>query len=252
MDKMIHTALNSIKNLRDVRQTTAQNLSSVAIPGYRKDLPNDGGSAFVQELNKSTARAFNLEEGKAGFSSEQGALIENGVETDVAIVSEGYFFAKPPMGEISLTRRGDLSLNGEGFLVNGGGELMLNDKLEPIELPTFAEIQISTIGEISVSPIDGPPGQFQAFGMLGTTTAIGEKLSKGMDGKIRLAQGGVPAPDQGAKIVQGMLESANVDAVEELIQSLEAQRQFELGVKFIKMAEDIDRGGAELMRLPQN
>jgi flagellar basal-body rod protein FlgF len=40
--------------------------------------------------------------------------------------------------------------------------------------------------------------------------------------------------------------------VEELVLSLDAQRQFEIGVKFIKMAEDIDRGGAELMRLPQN
>jgi flagellar basal-body rod protein FlgF len=61
----------------------------------------------------------------------------------------------------------------------------------------------------------------------------------------------VPAVDQQVTLVQGALEASNVDAVSELVQSIEAQRQFEMGVKFIKMAEDIDRGGAELMRLPQ-
>ena len=50
MDRMIFTALNSIKNLHDIRISTAHNLSSVDIPGYRSDLPNEGGSAFVQAL----------------------------------------------------------------------------------------------------------------------------------------------------------------------------------------------------------
>ena len=61
-----------------------------------------------------------------------------------------------------------------------------------------------------------------------------------------------PLPDQKVTIAQGMLEASNVDAVEELVLSLETQRQFEMNIKFIKLAEDIDRGGAELMRLPQN
>ena len=62
----------------------------------------------------------------------------------------------------------------------------------------------------------------------------------------------MPTPDQKVTIAQGMLEASNVDAVEELVLSLETQRQFEMNIKFIKLAEDIDRGGAELMRLPQN
>ena len=252
MDRMIHTALNTLKNLHDVRSTTANNLSSVDIPGFRKDLPNDGGTAFIQSMDQASARAMNLETGKAGFSTRQGALRQLGTETDIAIVSDGYFFVQPRNGEIALSRRGDLSLDSDGFLVNGAQEKLLNDNLEPIQLPAFTEFQLSNIGEISVSPVDAPAGQFQAFGFLGTTSAANELLEKGMDGQIRRPDGSVPEPDQKVTLAQGMLEAANVDAVAELVHSIETQRQFEMNVKFIKLAEDIDRGGAELMRLPQN
>jgi flagellar basal-body rod protein FlgF len=252
MDRMIHTALNSLKNLHDIRQTTAQNLSSVDIPGFRKDLPNEGGSGFIEAMDTASARVMNLETGKAGFSDKQGALRQLGAQTDVAIMSEGYFFVQPKQGEIALSRRGDFSINAEGFLMNGAQELMLDEGLQPMQMPAFSEFQITENGEISVSPMDGPAGQFQAVGVLGTTSARGEVLTKGADGQIRRFDGTVPDVDQQVTLVQGALEASNVDPVEELVLSLDAQRQFEIGVKFIKMAEDIDRGGAELMRLPQN
>ncbi len=251
MDRMIHTALNTLKNLHDIRQTTAQNLSSVDIPGFRRDLPNDGGAGFIQAMDEATARIMNLETGKAGFSDKQGVLRQLGAQTDVAITSEGYFYVEPKSGEVALSRRGDFSLNANGFLVNGAQELMLDEGLQPIEMPPFSEFQITEIGEISVTPMDGPAGIFQDVAVLASTSAQDEQLTKGEDGQIRRFDNTVPDPDQQVTMVQGALEASNVDPVAELVASIEAQRQFEMGVKFIKMAEDIDRGGAELMRLPQ-
>ena len=254
MDRMIHTALNSIKNLYDVRMSTAQNLSSVDIPGYRSDLPNDGGSAFVQALDQASARVFNLETGKAGFSDIQGTPKHTGLKTDISIVSEGYFYVQPisPNAEIALSRRGDFGLSVDGFLVNGADEKVLDTNLQPIELPPFTDIMISNIGEISIEPLSGPPGQFVLSGTIGLTSALNEKLTKHADTHIRRFDGTVPDPDQRVTLAQGMLEASNVNTVNELVASLEMQRQFEMSVKFIKLAEDIDRGGAELMRLPQN
>jgi flagellar basal-body rod protein FlgF len=48
-----------------------------------------------------------------------------------------------------------------------------------------------------------------------------------------------------------MLEASNVNSVEELISTMELQRQFEVSIKLISLAEDIDRAGAEVMRLPE-
>ena len=61
----------------------------------------------------------------------------------------------------------------------------------------------------------------------------------------------MPAADPQVKIVQGMLEAANVNSVEELVSSMELQRQFEISIKFISLAKEIDEGGSQLMRMPE-
>ena len=71
-----------------------------------------------------------------------------------------------------------------------------------------------------------------------------------MDGNIRKIDGTVPDPDQTAKFGQGYLESSNVNAIEELVRNIDMQRQFEINVKLIKKASDLDAAGAKLMDLP--
>ena len=46
------------------------------------------------------------------------------------------------------------------------------------------------------------------------------------------------------------LEKSNVNSVEELILTLEHQRNYETHVKFINLAKEMDEGGASLMRIP--
>ncbi len=250
MDRMIHTALNSVRTIDTLRSVSAQNLSNVAVPGFRRDIPNPADSAFMMEMNKLSPRAFALESGKDNFSNTPGHVNATDVDTDVAIVGDGYFYVQNDGGDPGLSRRGDLSVDGTGVLRNGAGQIMLDDTLAPINVPPYREIQISEMGEILINPIDAEPGQFQPVGVIGTTSATGADLRKGIDGLIRAADGTVPAADQSAKLAQRFLEGANVDPVEELVYSLELQRQFELNIKLIKNAEELDQSGSELLRLP--
>jgi flagellar basal-body rod protein FlgF len=48
-----------------------------------------------------------------------------------------------------------------------------------------------------------------------------------------------------------MLESSNVNAVEELVYTIELQRRFEMSVKFIESAKQIDQAAAQIMRIAQ-
>ncbi|MFL2766333.1 MAG: flagellar basal body rod C-terminal domain-containing protein [Paracoccaceae bacterium] len=41
-------------------------------------------------------------------------------------------------------------------------------------------------------------------------------------------------------LVKGYLESSNVNAIEELVRNIDMQRQFEINVKLIKKASDLD------------
>ena len=57
-------------------------------------------------------------------------------------------------------------------------------------------------------------------------------------------------PDQEVQMVNNYLEKSNVNPVEELILTLEHQRNYETHVKFIDLAKQMDEGGASLMRVP--
>ena len=77
-----------------------------------------------------------------------------------------------------------------------------------------------------------------------------DQLTKSLDGQIRRADGTVPDPDQTGKFGQGSLEASNVNAIEELVKNLDMQRQFEINVKLIKKASELDSAAAKLMSLP--
>ena len=56
--------------------------------------------------------------------------------------------------------------------------------------------------------------------------------------------------NQEVQMVNNYLEKSNVNPVEELILTLEHQRNYETHVKFIDLAKQMDEGGASLMRVP--
>lgn len=252
MDRMIHTALNSMRNLSELQKVNAQNLTNMTVPGFRKDLWGQAGSGYLQSGDTPTARAFALTTGQSEFSNQTGVMDPTGLDTDVAIIDDGWFIVDPPDGSPrALSRRGDFSVNAEGILVNGSNETVLSDGLSPIVVPPFRELQITQIGEILVNPLAAEAGQFASIGFIATTSAAGVDLRKGEDARVRAVDGTVPPPDQLAHIQQGVLEGSNVNAVEELVNTIELQRRFEMSVKFIESAKQIDQAAAQIMRIAQ-
>lgn len=251
MDRLIYTALNSLHNRRDSNVTLAQNMANMNVPGYRADLDNPGGTRFLDAMDQANVRAFQLEEGPAGFSEDPGFLDKTDNILDVAIADKGYFFMKPDNGgPPALTRRGDLARGNDGILRNGAGEEMLNPQMQPINLPPFRQIVINEIGEIIIEPVDGAPGEQLNVGVLATVITPEGSLLKGADGHIRNANGTMPAPDQQAKVMQGTLERSNVNSIEELLSTIDNQRSFEFGMKMISETEKIDEAGTSLMQAP--
>ncbi|PWR02570.1 flagellar biosynthesis protein FlgF [Meridianimarinicoccus roseus] len=252
MDRMIYTALNALAVRRDTKITQANNLANQTVPGFRRDLPNEGGTRFLQTDGIGSTRAFRVEDGPAGFSDEAGFLNPTGEALDVAIADEGYFYAQPQDGEPSLTRRGDLRVGADGILRNGAGDAMLDVNLAPQQVPPFRSMLINGLGEVRIEPMNGVPGETQLIGTLATVVPGKDvTLRKSLDGRIRVPDGALPPPNQQAEVLQGTLEGSNVNPVEELISSIEIQREFELGVRMMSTAKEMDEAGARLMRAPE-
>ena len=250
MDKMIHTALNTLNNIHINRSVKSQNLSNINVPGFRRDLGTSFSAGFLEQMDQFPSRVFALHEGANIFSAKPGNIKSTGQETDLAIKGSGFFITKPASGEPSLSRRGDLGVSGDGFLINGAGAQMLDLNQAPIAVPPFRKLVVSETGEMFIEPLGSEEGTRVALGTLATTSGSETPMKKDTDGEIRLVGGGVPAPDQNSVIAQSFLEESNVNAVEELVDTLSQQRQFEINVKFITLSKEMDEGSAGIMRMP--
>ncbi len=251
MDKMIFTALTTLKYVREENAIHANNLSNAMVPGFRRDIePMFIEAGFLDHNGRHQARAFGLREGLNRFSNTPGQLDYTGLETDVAIRGDGFFFIKPENGAIGLSRRGDMHVSPEGVLLNGAGDRMMDFSMAEIIIPPHRNLIISQGGEVSVERLDAEPGVREVVGILATVNGEFD-LRKFDDGIIRQRDGNIPEANQEATLVQGYIEKSNVDAVEELIGVLNRQRHFEINTKLISIVKELDEEGANILRMPQ-
>ena len=257
---MVQTALNSMKMLMENQVATAHNLSNLSTPGFKQDVVTDFSSIYLNRQEGLEPRIVAAREvGK--FSVEQGMLDNTKNPMDVAINGDGYFVVQPNNAEPAFSRRGDFSVNENGELLDGAGNKVLDAGMQPLVIPAFREINITSQGEILIQPIAAAPGELPVnAGTIATyVPQEGDALKKSLDGKIRfdpnLNEDGtieqIPIePNQQAKLAIGYLEKSNVNAVEEMVNTIDQMRKFEMHVKLIQMAEELDQAGTSLLRIP--
>jgi flagellar basal-body rod protein FlgF len=249
MDRFIHTALNSLNIVKDNAFIRSNNLANNSVPGFRADtLLKTSGTAFIEAMDSHVTRGLSIKNDTNIFNASPGTLDETGHSLDVSIRDEGYFIISAPNGN-AFTRRGDLKTDTNGQLTNGSNSTILDSNLQPITIPPYRSIDISETGDIIIEPINSEPGTKQVVATLGLTKPTAP-LKKFPDGEIRYADGAQITANQDARVVNKYLEMSNVNLMEELVTSIEDQRVFEINLKLVKAAEDIDRGGSSLMRMP--
>ena len=250
MDRSIYTALNSMSILRDNQSVTSQNLANVSVPGFQKDVQINFSSVYLDRDKGIDPRVMALQE-PGGFDSTPGPMSQTSSPMDVAIDGNGFFIVQPSSGgEIAMSRRGDFGVSADGILIDGTGTKPLSTDLEPIVVPPYRMITISGNGIIEIEPINGPVGQKVRVAQLATTAGSEVPLTKTIDGFVRPADGTIPEPDNRALLLNGFLEGSNVKSVDELVAGIDQSRAYEVNVKFLTTAKEIDEATASLMRMP--
>lgn len=249
MDRFIHTALNSINMVKDNSFIRSNNLANNSVPGFRSDYHlKTAGTAFIETMDSHITRGLAIKNNTNNFDASSGTLNETGNEMDVSIRGDGYFITEAATGN-ALSRRGDFSTNLDGQLINGSNATILDSNLQPIVIPPYRSIDFTQTGDIVIEPLNSEPGTREVVATLGLTLPTAP-LKKFPDGEIRYSDGSPIVANQDATVVNKYLEMSNVNLMEELVTSIEDQRVFEINLKLVKTAEDIDRGGSSLIRMP--
>jgi flagellar basal-body rod protein FlgF/flagellar basal-body rod protein FlgG len=237
-----YSALSGAVAREQAMSNVAANLANVSTTGFKKDR-----ISFAAILRGSTqtaeARGINLTRiRKIGTDFSQGGMQTTGRSLDVAIDGEGFF--KVQRGQdIFYTRAGRLMIDEAGMIKTEDGLNVLGAGNGPLQIDTAGgkDIYIAETGDISVNGVLAD-SRIQVFGV-----ADQDKLIKIGNGLYKLEQGG-DQPLDGARVVQGNLETSNVNMMEEMTAMIATQRAFEAHHKVIesysKLGEKQDELGS--------
>lgn len=186
--------------------------------------------------------------GAVGRVTEQGNLVRTDNPYDIAISGRGYFQVTLPSGETGYTRAGNMAVNAEGQIVTSEGY-----QIEPaITVPPNAlSMSVSRDGVISVV-LQGEP-QPQQLGQLELAAFINPPGLAAIGDNLFLetpASGaptiGAPATEGYGQLTQGFLETANVNAVEEISALIVAQRAYEMNARIITATDEMLQTASQL------
>jgi flagellar basal-body rod protein FlgG len=223
----------------------ANNLANVNTTGFKKGRESFQ-DVFYQELTAggrgvSSAR---LEVGGgvrlAGLEKDHraGIMIETGNPLHVAIAGRGFLEFTTTDGQSVYSRDGNMTMTGDGTLVQASTGLQLAGNFRiPIEAE---QVNIAPDGNVTYT-VKGEANPVN-LGQIFVKTFVNPNGLKSLGGNLyqETAQSGEPQiPREGqVELRAGQLEGSNVDASEELISMILAQRAYELSSKVIQASDE--------------
>lgn len=171
----------------------------------------------------------------------QGNLQQTSNDKDIAIQGAGFFQVLLPDGTAAYTRDGSLQIDNQGQLVTSSGYV-----LQPaVTVPADAtSITVARDGTISVTQAGVTAATQIGAVQLATFVNPAGLESKGENLYVETSASGSPGTNSpgtngAGSLVQGYVETSNVNVVEELVNMIQTQRAYEINSKAITTSDQM-------------
>lgn len=246
--KMIDVIANNLANVN----TTAFKRSRVSFEDVLYETLE--GSRIVNYQGSGTVAPVQIGKGvRVGAIIRlhaQGAPENTQRPLDVAIEGDGFFQIQRPDGSTAYTRDGSFTVSDQGQLTTEGGYQLLPSVTVPpdatsltisangtVSILSAATATQSEIGRIEMARFLNPNGMLSmGENQYTETPASGQPIR------------GYPQEEGFGRVMQGMLESSNVEIVQEMTDMIAAQRAYEINAKAVKAGEDMMQATHDIIR----
>ncbi|MCQ8241933.1 flagellar basal-body rod protein FlgG [Rhizosaccharibacter radicis] len=173
--------------------------------------------------------------------NEQGNLTQTSNSLDLAIQGNGYFQVTLPSGDTAYTRDGTFGLAADGTIVTSDGYpvapgIVVPTNAQSVSVNASGQVQVTlagqtdgqTVGQLQLATFPNEAG-LDAIGdnLLRETTASGNPVTAN------------PSSNGFGSVMQGFVESSNVNVVSEMTNLISAQRAYEMNSKVITASDDM-------------
>ncbi len=257
----MHTAASGMEAMQTQIDVIANNMANVNTTGFKKARAEFQDLLYQQVRAPSVARTRGESGRPVGVEIglgtrlmatqkvfETGDMKQTQNQLDLAIQGDGFFRVRLDDRQFAYTRAGDFKITARGQIVTSQGH--------PLEPPLFVPpdttaITIEDDGTVKAEQ----PGETEAievgrielgrFANPAGLKALGQGLYLETEASGR-AVIGAPGEEGVGALEQGMLESSNVEVVEEMIDLIAAQRAYEINSRVIKAADEMLAEAAQL------
>ncbi|MDE7227327.1 MAG: flagellar basal-body rod protein FlgG [Treponemataceae bacterium] len=264
MVRSLWTAATGMNGQQANLDTISHNLSNVNTTGYKQqrvefeDLIYQNEKLAGTPATEDTVTPVGIQQGlgvRVGATQRifgQGSLQATGVDTDVAIVGDGFFRVQQYDGSFAYTRDGSFKVDMTGQLVTNNGLRVLPEVILP-EGYNVQTLAITDTGRITVKvdgvedPVDVAQLELYRFPNNAGLESLGDNLYK-----VTNASGeaitGRPGFEEFGTTKHKYLEMSNVSVVNEMVQMIVAQRAYEFNSKAIQTSDSMLSTAVNLKR----
>jgi flagellar basal-body rod protein FlgF len=227
MNRGIYAAATAMAAAERRVETISSNLANAGAVGFkRKGVITH---SFQNQMNKLMAPQVTTRE-STDFS--QGILRTTGGDFDLALEGEGFFAVDTAEGQV-FTRNGAFHIDQDGVLQTRDGYPVAWEGSRGTIDPAGGSVSVDSGGNV-----------WQGSNNVGRIRIVdfadSSKLHVDRHGNMRADADGIEQPATGI-VRQGMLENANVNAIDEMVGLIAAQRSFESSARLISSIEQIMR-----------
>ncbi|PYE84372.1 flagellar basal-body rod protein FlgF [Pseudoroseicyclus aestuarii] len=242
MDNSTYVSVSLARALQRELDVTANNVANASTAGFKGE--RVAFDSFVVRGEARQAPVSYVIDRGSYIDARPGSLSQTGNPLDLAVQGSGWLAYRTPDGQTAYGRNGQLTLDAQGGLVTAAGAPVLDRGGAPIAIPPDAagSVSIAADGTISAQGF-GPIAQIGLFDLpdLQSYSRIGGGLL------LPPEDAQAPLPDMQSSIVQGAIETSNVEPVLEMTRMLAIQKAYDRATTLIQ-AED-DRQRSMLQRL---
>ena len=238
----------------------ANNLANVSTTGFKKSradfqdllyqIMKVPGSPTSADTRSPTGIQVGLGVKPAAVTKvfTEGDIVQTENPLDVAIEGSGFFQVELPDGNTAYTRAGNLKLDGDGRLTTSDGfplqpEIVIPEDAREVTISqnglvsalVGADTVSTELGNIELAGFVNPAGLEPLGGNLYAESVASGNPVTGAPGSGGLGQ-----------LMQGYVETSNVNVVQELVTMIQTQRAYEMNSKAIQTSDQMLQRLAQL------